>query len=291
MNADIEYIKNGDLNRKQYKWMWPLEKEYSMLTKITQIAFCGCKVLIILCLLFIVGCSPDYRGVSYPHPNLNTLSPKLANLATSPLPPIPASLHVNWPATVAVAKVRVPYYEFAEPVNDIPRPAIAEMDSININEKQHWCKLVGIKDKAGDLLVREVRFIEPATISGLPTLEKLRSAAKALRSDLLLIYIQQDSTNDGYNENASAYWTLVGMLIAPGHTVGSACTSQGAIVDVKTGLPLAASESHSMREEKIPEPGVSATRARIRPQTRSETVDRLQANFQRLLLQVKNSTE
>jgi hypothetical protein len=271
--------------------MCPLEKEYSMINKMAHVVFGGFRSLVILGLFSVIGCSPNYRGVSYPHPNLNTLSPRLANLATSPLPPIPASLHVNWPATLAVAKVRVPYYEFSEPVNNIPRPAIAEMDSININEKQYWCKLVGSKDKAGELVLREVRFIEPATISGVPTLEKLRSAAKALRSDLLLIYIQQDSTDDGYNENASAYWTLVGMLAAPGHTVGSACTSQGAIVDVRTGLPLAASESHSMREEKIPEPGVAATRERLKPQTRAETVDRLQANFQRLLLQVKNSTE
>ena len=212
--------------------------------------------MLVLSLLAAVGCAPNYRGVSYPHPNLGTLSPKLANVASTPLPSLPPSLHVKWPVTIAVAKVRVPFYEFAEAVNNIPRPAIAEMEAASINEKQQWCKLAGIKDKAGDLLVREVRFIEPGTLSGVPTLQKLRSSAKALHSDLLLVYIQQDSTDDGLNENASAYWTLVGMLVAPGHTVGASCTSQGALVDVATGLPLAASESHSWREEKIPETGV-----------------------------------
>jgi hypothetical protein len=245
----------------------------------------------VLGLMSVVGCAPNYRGVTYPRPDLRVLSPSLANLASAPLPPIPENLRVDWPATLAVAKVRIPFYEFDEAVNNIPRPAIAEMDAVPVTEKQHWCKLPALRNKAGRQLIREVRFIEPGTISGLPTLDKLRAAARSLHSQLLLVYIQQDSVDDGYNENASAYWTLVGMLFVPGHTVGYASTTKGAIIDVNTGLPLAASESHSTREEKIAEPGVKSTRERLKPQVRTETVDRLESNLQTLLLQVRNATE
>jgi len=52
-------------------------------------------ILGVLGLMSVVGCAPNYSGITYPRPDLRVLSPSLANLTSAPLPPIPENLRVD----------------------------------------------------------------------------------------------------------------------------------------------------------------------------------------------------
>jgi rhombotail lipoprotein len=56
--------------------------------------------------------------------------------------------------------------------------------------------------------------------------------------ELLLVYLQGDSSVDNYNDGAILYWTLVGLWLVPGNTYEHLCVMQAILVDCRTGAVL-----------------------------------------------------
>ena len=100
---------------------------------------------------------------------------------------------------------------------------------------------------------------------------------------MLLVYIQEDTWAGGYNSAAMAYWTIVGMFLVPGNTVGHHSVCEGVIVDIRTGAILATVAAEGKREENVLPGAVSIARRRTRQQSRSEAVTRFQEDFHRIL--------
>ena len=71
-----------------------------------------------------------------------------------------------------------------------------------------------------------------------PTLHALRVAAARMRCELLLVYVQADSTVDNYNDLALLYWSVVGMWLVPGNELQHRTAMHAILIDCRTGAVL-----------------------------------------------------
>jgi hypothetical protein len=101
-------------------------------------------------------------------------------------------------------------------------------------ELQQWQKTL-----AGQQHIRGLQPIsELATGTGTPNLHDLRVAAAKMNCELLLVYLQADSSVDNYNNASVAYWTILGLWVSPGNTLEQKTTAQAVLVDCRTGMLL-----------------------------------------------------
>jgi|GEM_PF-1953307 len=142
------------------------------------------------------------------------------------------------PTSIAVAKLddHCGYYQ----------PRLARIDGA---ELQQW-EQIAAKHEA-------IRGVQP--ISNLAfgdsleepklTLHSLRVAAARMGCELLLVYMQGDSTVDNFNDAAPLYWSIVGLWLVPGNTLEHKTVIQAALVDCRTGMILgtATGDAHEKR--------------------------------------------
>lgn len=228
---------------------------------------------------FLTGCA-TYRGVIRPEPKLSILSPDLADLSEQRMRTyLQAKVKPIFPTTLAIAKVRIPYYDNgAEYQYGQRHPDIMVLENIQGDEALGWQKLTDMKLANKQRVVQQVQFLSPMLVDGLPTLKKLRDAAAVVHAPMLLVYIQQDDIGEGYNDAALAYWTLLGMLFVPGNTVGSFSTCQAIILDTQTGYILATAQSDDMREEKVMIYSTDSAKLRLRNVAKFQSIERIQIN-------------
>jgi hypothetical protein len=70
------------------------------------------------------------------------------------------------------------------------------------------------------------------------TLRDLRNAAANMGCELLMVYGQDDSSVENYNDAAALYWTFVGLWTVPGNVLEHRTVMQAILVDVRTGKVL-----------------------------------------------------
>lgn len=235
--------------------------------------------------LWLTGCTATYQGVVRPEPKLSILSPDLSDLSEQKMETyLKAKVQPVFPSTLAVTKVKIPYYEYgAEYRYGQRHPEIVVVENIQGDEAEGWQKLTELKFPGGRPIIEDVHFLSPMLVEGLPTLKKLRDAAALVHAPMLLVYIQQDDTGRGYNNAAIAYWTLVGMLFVPGNTIGAYSTCQAVLIDTKTGYIMATAQSDDMREEKTMIWSVKSSQSRIRAMARYQSIERIQQNCQKAI--------
>jgi hypothetical protein len=237
----------------------------------------------------LTGCSATYRGVIRPEPKLSILSPDLTDLSERNIEMyLKTKVKPVFPATLAVAKVKIPYYDHGADYQYGNRhPEIMVLENLQGDEALGWQKLTELKLADNRRVIQQVHFLSPMLVDGMPTLKKLRDAAAVVHAPLLLVYIQQDDVADGYNNaGAGSYWTLFGMLFVPGNTVGSYNTCQAILVDTQTGAIMATAQSDDMREEKVMIWGVDEGTQRVRSVAKTQSLERIQQNCRTAIIQM-----
>jgi len=136
------------------------------------------------------------------------------------------------PTTVAVARLESRCRGY--------QPYLATVDAEELNA---WRTCL-----AGVEHVRGVHPVSPLTHAQAdrPTLHSLRVAAAKLNCELLLVYLQADSSVDNFNDAAALYWTFVGLWVVPGNVYEHRTVMQALLVDCRTGVVLgtATGDSH-----------------------------------------------
>lgn len=240
-------------------------------------------VLVPLAVLPVVlgGCSQPYHAVVKPGVRLSALSPDLQGLTDQAIETyLQAEARPSFPTTVAIARLVAPpgYARFAR--SDEYAPALEVPGG---EEAAGWRKLVADGTQSAPAIVEQVQFIGTLLAPGRPTLKSLRDAAALLHAPVLLVYMQDDDAQSGYNDLAMAYWTIVGLFCVPGHTVGHYAACQAVLVDTRSGVILATAEGEAKREEHVLPGAVDIASDRTAREAQREAVASLQVHVRAAL--------
>ena len=121
------------------------------------------------------------------------------------------------------------------------------------------------------------------TGGGEPTLHALRSAAARMNCELLLVYLQADSSVDNFNDAAVLYWTVLGLWLVPGNEVQHQTVSQGILVDCRTGMILGTATGSRCLKKLCPAAFVDVRRTELGTQAEREALADLQKGVRRLV--------
>lgn len=230
----------------------------------------------------VCGCANKYELVK-PVVELSALSPELRNLTEARIETyLKADAKPAFPSALAVAKLAPPYYGWRQ----CSSQGELSLAAIGGDEAQGWRRLKDLKDEADQPVVSQVHFLSTLLTGGRPDLKSLRDAAALVHAPILLAYIQVDSAADGYNAAAIAYWSVVGLFVVPGHTVGHHTVCQALLVDTRSGFILATAQSEAKREENVLPGAVDIARDRTATQAQAEAVGNLHTEIQQALLAV-----
>ena len=233
------------------------------------------------------GCASSYKGVVKPGVKMSVLSPELESVTDQAIETyLKADVRPAFPAVLAVAKLTAPpryaYYNR----NEEPTAALAVPAG---DEAAGWRKLTATTSNSETPLIEQVQVVTALLAPGKPSLKSLRDAAAMLHAPLLLVYMQDDDAQEGYNDLAMAYWTIVGLFCVPGNAVGHYTVCQAVLVDTRSGFILATAEGEAKREENVLPGAVGIAWDRVARQARAEAVAQLQANTLEMLRALANS--
>lgn len=243
-----------------------------------------CITLLAALLGTLGGCAQPYHAVVKPGVRLSALSPELQGLTDQAIETyLQAEARPTFPTAVAIARLVAPpgYARFAR--SDEYAPALEVPGG---DEAAGWRRLVAGGTQATPAIVDQVQFIGTLLAPGRPTLKSLRDAAALLHAPVLLVYMQDDDAQSGYNDLAMAYWTIVGLFCVPGHTVGHYAACQAVLVDTRSGVVLATAEGEAKRKEHVLPGAVDIASDRTAREARREAVATLQANVRDVLAAV-----
>jgi hypothetical protein len=245
---------------------------------------CGAAsfVCVLAASVLCVGCAESYESVVRPVPKMTLLSPELQNLSDFKVETyLTADARPVFPTTLAIAKMPSPdrgYYRRAEDAQTDP------VEMLRGPEAEGWRSLAGDLRAGGTVVVEQVQLVSPLIAPTPVTLKGLRDAAALLHAPLLFVYVQDDDSSEGYNDAAMAYWSLVGLFVVPGNTVGHYTVCQGVLVDTRSGFILATAEGEAVREEDVLAGAVDIARDRVRREARAAAIADLQANMRQTLV-------
>jgi len=231
----------------------------------------------------MMGCAARYDGVVKPVPRLSVLSPELEKLTDEAIETyLRADVRPVFPTVLAVAKVAAPRgyrYDARWGWRDSGDGTTAgELQVPHGEEGQGWRTFAGGTGDGERLLVEQVHIVTPMLAGGVATLKALRDAAALLHAPLLLVYMQDDAAHQGYNSAAMAYWTILGLFVVPGHTVGHYSACQGLLVDTRSGFILASVDGEAKCEENVLPGAVEIAQQRVDRAARAAAAAEFQAN-------------
>ncbi len=118
--------------------------------------------------------------------------------------------------------------------------------TISAEELQGWEKPIGSQAHiSGVCPISSLAMSE-----GKVTLRSLRAAAARMNCELLMVYLQADSSVNNFNDAAVLYWTVIGLWTVPGDVVEHRTVMQAILVDCRTGMILgtATGDAHEKRQ-------------------------------------------
>jgi len=118
------------------------------------------------------------------------------------------------------------------------------------------------------------------------SLHSLRVAAARLHCELLLVYMQADSSVDNFNDAAPLYWSLVGLWVVPGDTLEHKTVMQAIVVDCRTGMILGTATGDSHQRTICPAMFVDIQKAKLARKAPAAALKDLQGGCDKLLLSV-----
>lgn len=119
-----------------------------------------------------------------------------------------------------------------------------------------------------------------------PTLHSLRSAAAKMNCELLLVYLQADSTVDNFNDAAVLYWTILGLWVVPGDELQHQTVMQAILVDCRTGMILGTATGDGRDKKLCPAAFVGIRKAQMAREVGAEALADLQTGVRRLAARV-----
>ena len=119
-----------------------------------------------------------------------------------------------------------------------------------------------------------------------PTLHSLRSAAAKMNCELLLVYLQADSTVDNFNDAAVLYWTILGLWVVPGDELQHQTVMQAILVDCRTGMILGTATGDGHDRKLCPAAFVGIRKTQMAEEVRAEAMADLQTGVRRLAARV-----
>lgn len=222
------------------------------------------------------GCGPVYKGVVRPTVQMGALSPELAELSDAKIEQyLKANPRPSFPSVLAIARLA--------PSNYYQDHDSRRLDVIQGDEAAAWRRMAERPEKTGKSLIDQVHLISPVLVSAPLNMKRLRDAAARLHAPILLVYSQADTRDHGYNSAAVAYWTIVGLFLVPGDTVGHYTACYGVLVDTRTGGILATIEGESKYEEHVLPGVVRIVKRRAAKQAGTEAIARFQESFSETL--------
>jgi len=234
----------------------------------------------LLAFLFLAGGCAQYSKVVQPTSKLAQLSPELASLTDEKIELyLRSTAKPQFPTVLAVAKLRE-LYRYHE------RDAGFTLASIQGREADGWLKLAKTSKN-----VNQVHFVSPLLLQGSTNLKNLRDAAALVHAPLLLVYLETENAAEGYNSSAMAYWSIVGLFVVPGNTVGHYTLCQAILVDTRTGVIVATAQSDSIKEENVLFGAVEIARDRVKREAHEDAVTRLQNDFHKTLDELVRSSK
>lgn len=226
------------------------------------------------------GCSQPYKGVVRPT-KAAALSPEMSSLTEASIEHhLKLNPQVTLPTVLAVAKLEsntsnwnnygANYYS--------SNSASGTLAPIQGEEAERWRSLTKLKASLGSPIVEQVQFVSPLVCKANPTLKDLRDAAAMLHAPIMLVYSGADTHAEGVNSAAMAYWTIVGLFLVPGNTVGHFSADYAILVDTQTGGIIATAEGEAKKEENVLYGAVEIARTRTREQADVESLRHLHDN-------------
>ena len=116
-----------------------------------------------------------------------------------------------------------------------------------------------------------------------PTLHSLRVAAARLNCELLLVYLQADSSVDNFNDAAALYWTFIGLWLVPGSVYEHRTVMQAVLVDCRTGMILGTATGDSHQKQSYAAAYEKITKGKLSTRAPAEAMADLQKASRALL--------
>ena len=235
--------------------------------------------------LLLSGCGAPYKGIVKPVTSLSKLSPELENLSDFAIDAhLKGDVQPVFPCSLAIAKLQTPrtwsgYASSEKAVLVVPGG----------DEAAAWRKLAD-PSPDGASPIDQVHFISGLLAESQPTLKNLRDAAALVRAPLLLVYLQADTSDSGYNDAAMAYWTFIGLFVVPGNRVGHYTACQAVLVDTRTGMVVATADGEGQREEDVLPGAVDIAEDRVEREAQAEALKAVQANVRQVILELSRRT-
>lgn len=226
------------------------------------------------------GCSQPYKGVVRPT-KAAALSPEMANMTEASIEHhLKLNPQVALPTVLAVAKLESNtsnWNKYGGHYNSSNAES-GTLAAIQGEEAERWRSLTKLKTSLGFPIVEQVQFISPLVCKSNPTLKDLRDAAAMLHAPIVLVYSGADTHAEGVNSAAMAYWTIIGLFLVPGNTVGHFSADFAILVDTQTGGIIATAEGEAKKEENVLYGAVEIARTRTREQADVESLRHLHDN-------------
>ena len=158
-------------------------------------------------------------------------------------------------------------------------PILAEIDAAEISG---WDAIIDDQDK--------ITGVSPISALAHPqgpvTLRSLRMAAARMDCELLLAYIQADSSVDNRNDASVLYWTIIGLWLSPGNSLEHKTVMQAVIIDCRTGMILGTATGDSHLKRICPLALADNRRAQMALEAPKNALASLQSNTAAMIKQV-----
>ena len=160
------------------------------------------------------------------------------------------------------------------------------LERIGADELAAWEKIVAARPHLHGVQPVSNLSLDGTLRAQTVTLHSLRVAAAKLHCELLMVYMQADSSVDNFNDAAALYWTVVGLWLAPGNVVEHRTVMQAIVVDCRTGVILGTATGDGHKERITPAAFVKIQQDKLARQVPGEALADLQKGAGRLLTAV-----
>jgi hypothetical protein len=182
-----------------------------------------------------------------------------------------ADIRAKLPTAIAVAKLTSDCGGF--------QPRLGRLDA---KELLAWEKAI-----EGQAMVRGVHPVTALAHAGdSPTLHSLRVAAARMNCELVLVYLQSDSSVNNLNDAAVLYWTILGLWTVPGSVLEHKTVMQAVLVDSRTGAILGTATGDAHLKRTYPAAFEDQRRAEMEKEAPAQALGDLQTGSRRLIKQV-----
>jgi len=157
---------------------------------------------------------------------------------------------------------------------------------IEAEEMTRWEQTVANHPKLAGIQPIPSLVLRPERDGPAVTLRSLREASARIGSELLVVYLQNDRTEEHTNAASALYWTVLGLWLAPGHELRAETTMQGIVVDCRTGKILGSAISKAREEKTCAAMAVDDQRRRITKEAESQARKDLHTRIGQVLSRV-----